>query len=72
MGININYGAYRLMARPCTVDTKMSVRFWLSTLSIKLKALGPNRVILGRRGTVRFGCFGEIDGSMTQREKTSA
>ena len=27
-------------------------------LSIKLKALGPNRVTLGRRGTVRFGYSG--------------
>ena len=41
-------------------------------LSIKLKALGPNRVMLGRRGTVRFGYSGEWDGTMTLREKPYA
>ena len=28
-------------------------------ISIKIKALGPNRAMLGRRGTVRFGYLGE-------------
>lgn len=40
--------------------------------SIRLKALGPSRAMLGRRGTVRFGYLEERDGSMTPREKTYA
>ena len=40
--------------------------------SIRLKTLGPNRVMLGRRGTVRFGYLGEWDGTVTLREKTYA
>lgn len=39
----------------------------LSLSTDKLKELGPNRSILGRRGTVRFGCCGEITVSMTHR-----
>ena len=38
----------------------------------KLKELGPNRLTLGRRGTVRFGYLKERDGSLTSREKTYA
>lgn len=43
-----------------------------SHISIRLKALGPSRAMLGRRGTVRFGYLEERDGSMTPREKTYA